>query len=105
MKFLPVLAIFFTSAVAPPPGYGGSDSHSGGGSSNFDACPGALYSQAQCCSAGVGDIVDVDCANPTIAPTSINSFKANCTSIGKRARCCNIPILGLGVLCQSPDSA
>ncbi|GKU14252.1 unnamed protein product [Fusarium langsethiae] len=87
MKFLPVLAIFFASVLATPPGYG------------------ALYSQTQCCSAGVGDIVDVDCANPTIAPTSINSFKANCASIGKRARCCTIPILGLSVLCQSPDSA
>jgi hypothetical protein len=29
----------------------------------------------------------------TIAPTSINSFKANCASIGKRARCCTIPIV------------
>ncbi|KPA37084.1 hydrophobin [Fusarium langsethiae] len=101
MKFLPVLAIFFASVLATPPGYGGG----GGSSSNFDACPGALYSQTQCCSAGVGDIVDVDCSNPTITLTSINNFKANCASIGKRARCCTIPILGLSVLCQSPDSA
>ncbi|KAG8664765.1 uncharacterized protein FPOAC1_013545 [Fusarium poae] len=103
MKFLPVLAIFFAGVLATPPGYGGGDG--GGSSSNFDACPGTLYSQTQCCSAGVGDIVDVDCVNPTIAPTSINSFKTNCASIGKRARCCTIPILGLGVLCQSPDGA
>jgi hypothetical protein len=59
MKFLPVLAIFFASVLATPPGYGGG----GGSRSNFDACPGALYSQTQCCSAGVGDIVDVDCSN------------------------------------------
>ncbi|KAH7231160.1 hydrophobin [Fusarium tricinctum] len=97
MKLLPILAIFFASVLAVPTG----DS----GRSTFDACPGALYSQTQCCGVGIGDIADLDCSNPTIALTSIKSFKQNCASIGKRARCCTIPLLGLGVLCQSPDGA
>jgi hypothetical protein len=55
MKLLPILAIFFASVLAVPTG----DS----GRSTFDACPGALYSQTQCCGVGIGDIADLDCSN------------------------------------------
>jgi hypothetical protein len=55
MKFLPVLAIFFAGVLAVP-----TDD---GGRSTFDACPGALYSQTQCCGVGIGDIADIDCSN------------------------------------------
>ncbi|KAL3595604.1 hypothetical protein FPOAC2_09951 [Fusarium poae] len=98
MKFLPVLAIFVAGVLAAPPpgsGYGG----------DFDACRGAFYSLSQCCRPGVIEIADVDCENPTNIPTSIDSFKADCASVGKRARCCTNPLLGVGVLCHNPYSA
>ncbi|OBS20589.1 hypothetical protein FPOA_06945 [Fusarium poae] len=97
MKFIPVLAIFFAGVLAFPPGYGG-------GGNGFDACPGFLYLETQCCSVN-GDLLDIDCENPTVYPTSIDNFKANCASIGKRARCCTTPLFSAAVLCQSPDGA
>ncbi|KAG8664704.1 uncharacterized protein FPOAC1_013484 [Fusarium poae] len=98
MKLLPVLAIFFAGVLAAPPpgsGYGG----------DFDACRGVFYSVSRCCSAGILDIADVDCENPTNIPTSIDSFKADCASIGKRARCCSDPFVGVALLCRSPYSS
>lgn len=44
--------------------------------------------------------LDLDCESPTGAFT-----QAYCAGIGKRARCCVLPIAGQALLCQPPISA
>ena len=44
--------------------------------------------------------LDLDCESPTGAFT-----QALCAEIGKRARCCVLPIAGQALLCQPPISA
>jgi len=61
-----------------------------------------LYGDAQCCATDVLGVADLDCANPPEAVTSADNFSAVCSAIGQRARCCVLPVLGQGVLCQTP---
>ncbi|KAH0846263.1 hypothetical protein Z517_10871 [Fonsecaea pedrosoi CBS 271.37] len=64
-------------------------------------CTGA-DSSAVCCATDVLGVADLDCAPPPTAPTSTDDFGSICASIGQRARCCLLPILGQGLICTSP---
>ncbi|CAJ2504491.1 Uu.00g118850.m01.CDS01 [Anthostomella pinea] len=89
-----LIGLFATSAIAVPtyPGEAGS----------YDACPDGLYSNAQCCATDVLGVADLNCNSPSAVPTSASSFENICATGGDRARCCVLPVLGLGVLCQTP---
>ncbi|KAI1440445.1 Cerato-ulmin hydrophobin family [Annulohypoxylon stygium] len=67
----------------------------------YTPCTG-LYGTAQCCATDVLGVADLDCANPPSVPTSADNFTTECADIGQRARCCVLPILEQGVLCQTP---
>ncbi|KAI1078541.1 Cerato-ulmin hydrophobin family [Whalleya microplaca] len=88
-------------------GSGGSGSGSGSGSGGgtpapYDACTSTLYSSAECCATDVLGVADLDCATVPKAPTSGSDFSATCAALGQRARCCVLPVLGQGVLCDTP---
>ncbi|KAI0006449.1 cerato-ulmin [Xylariaceae sp. FL0662B] len=68
---------------------------------DYTACSG-LYGTAQCCATDVLGVADLDCANPPSVPTSADEFSSVCSAIGQRARCCVLPILEQGVLCNTP---
>ncbi|KAJ1323839.1 Fungal hydrophobin [Microdochium nivale] len=68
----------------------------------YDACSG-LYDSDQCCSTDVLGIADLDCSAPQVALTSPAQFDNVCASVGRRARCCVVPILGQAVLCRTPS--
>ncbi|GKT83963.1 fungal hydrophobin [Colletotrichum tofieldiae] len=59
-------------------------------------------SPAPCCATDVLGIADLDCGNPPQAPTSADEFSSVCSAIGQRARCCVLPILDQGILCNTP---
>ncbi|KAL1884432.1 hypothetical protein Plec18167_002020 [Paecilomyces lecythidis] len=59
--------------------------------------------KANCCSADVGELLDVDCATPSKVPTSAEEFQATCAAVGKNARCCTLAALDQGGLCQTPN--
>ncbi|KAK2026020.1 hypothetical protein LX32DRAFT_642181 [Colletotrichum zoysiae] len=61
-----------------------------------------LYASSQCCATDILGIADLDCGNPSAAPTSADEFSAICSAIGQRARCCLLPILDQGILCNTP---
>ncbi|KAK2614873.1 hypothetical protein N8I77_001665 [Diaporthe amygdali] len=61
-----------------------------------------LYGTAQCCATDVLGVADLDCADPPTVPTNASDFQAECADIGQRARCCVLPILEQGVLCNTP---
>ncbi|KAK7992423.1 Cerato-ulmin hydrophobin family [Apiospora sp. TS-2023a] len=69
---------------------------------NYTPCSG-LYGTAQCCATDVLGVADLDCANPTDVPTSGDNFSEVCSAIGQRARCCVLPILEQGILCNTPS--
>ncbi|KAI1339852.1 Cerato-ulmin hydrophobin family [Xylariaceae sp. FL0016] len=68
----------------------------------YAPCSG-LYGTAQCCATDVLGLADLDCGNPPETPSNATDFSAICTEIGQRARCCVLPILDLGVLCETPS--
>ncbi|CAM1501562.1 Fc.00g035460.m01.CDS01 [Cosmosporella sp. VM-42] len=61
-----------------------------------------LYGSAQCCATDVLGVADLDCGEPPSTPTDAGSFSAVCSAIGQRARCCVLPILDQGILCNTP---
>ncbi|CAI4212783.1 unnamed protein product [Parascedosporium putredinis] len=67
----------------------------------YTPCSG-LYGSAQCCATDVLGIADLDCGQPPTGPTSADDFSAVCSAIGQRARCCVLPILDQGILCNTP---
>ncbi|KAI1171597.1 Cerato-ulmin hydrophobin family [Nemania sp. FL0916] len=67
----------------------------------YTPCTGA-YGTAQCCATDVLGVADLDCANPPTVPTDASNFSKVCSAIGQRARCCVLPILEQGVLCETP---
>ncbi|RGP74456.1 hydrophobin precursor [Fusarium longipes] len=67
----------------------------------YVACSG-LYGSAQCCATDVLGVADLDCGVPPTAPTDADNFSAVCAEIGQRARCCVLPILDQGILCNTP---
>ncbi|KAH7136851.1 hydrophobin [Dactylonectria estremocensis] len=67
----------------------------------YDPCSG-LYDTSQCCATDVLGVADLDCGSPPSTPTSADNFSDICSAIGQRARCCVLPILDQGILCQTP---
>ncbi|KAK7969301.1 hypothetical protein PG996_002261 [Apiospora saccharicola] len=61
-----------------------------------------LYGSQQCCATDVLGVADLDCGSPPNPFETADEFSEVCSAIGQRARCCVLPILGLGVLCQTP---
>lgn len=67
----------------------------------YTPCSG-LYGTAQCCATDVLGVADLDCADPPTTPTNATNFQSECAAIGLSARCCVLPILEQGVLCDTP---
>jgi hypothetical protein len=61
-----------------------------------------LYGTAQCCATDVLGVADLDCGIPSAVPTNADEFSSVCAAIGQRARCCVLPILEQGILCNTP---
>ncbi|KAK4152106.1 Cerato-ulmin hydrophobin family [Chaetomidium leptoderma] len=61
-----------------------------------------LYGTAQCCATDVLGVADLDCGGPPTIPADAANFSEVCSAIGQRARCCVLPILEQGILCQTP---
>ncbi|CAG7555685.1 unnamed protein product [Fusarium equiseti] len=61
-----------------------------------------LYGSAQCCATDVLGLANLDCGGPPSAPSNATDFSAVCSAIGQRARCCVLPILDQGILCNTP---
>ncbi|KAH8724428.1 fungal hydrophobin-domain-containing protein [Phaeosphaeriaceae sp. PMI808] len=53
-----------------------------------------------CCATDILDLANLDCAPPTVFPTTINAFIDGCAAKGQQAKCCLIPILGQALLCS-----
>ncbi|KAJ4262918.1 hypothetical protein NW762_006531 [Fusarium torreyae] len=61
-----------------------------------------LYGTSQCCATDVLGVADLDCGNPPSVPANATDFQSVCHDIGQRARCCVLPILDQGILCNNP---
>ncbi|KAK1573246.1 fungal hydrophobin [Colletotrichum navitas] len=94
MQFSVALVALFAGATMAAPTTGST-------TPAYIPCSGA-YGSAQCCSTSVLDLADLTCSPPPKVPTSAANFGKICADIGQRARCCVLPALGLGVLCQTP---
>ncbi|KIW38667.1 uncharacterized protein PV06_09618 [Exophiala oligosperma] len=58
--------------------------------------------QAQCCATDVLGLADLNCATPPTTPTDPDDFTNICSGIGQQARCCLLPILEQGIICEDP---
>ncbi|KJZ80060.1 hypothetical protein HIM_00774 [Hirsutella minnesotensis 3608] len=97
MKFIAIAALS-AGALAVP-----TNSNSNDGSwGRF--CPVGLYAVPQCCATDVLGLANLDCATPWRNPSSVSDFADICAEKGQRARCCAIPVAGLGILCTAPSS-
>ncbi|CAI6088671.1 unnamed protein product [Clonostachys chloroleuca] len=68
----------------------------------YESCPDSLYRSANCCSVDIIGVADIECDTPTETPTDAQSFSDICASVGKRARCCVLPLLGQALVCMTP---
>ncbi|UKZ61102.1 uncharacterized protein TrAtP1_002374 [Trichoderma atroviride] len=99
-----------TTAVATAATGGGNNGNggnngggnNGGGNNGQYECSGGggLYSNLQCCSVDVLGIADLDCKPPSKTPVSGSDFKSICQASGAKPKCCVLPILGQGLLCE-----
>ena len=96
MQFTTVAAIFLAGLAAAVPTAEMAERQD-----PYVPCSG-LYGTAQCCATDVLGVADLDCGNPPETPTSADKFSGVCADIGQRARCCVLPILEQGVLCNTP---
>jgi hypothetical protein len=98
MHFFAILttALLSTGALAAP-----AADDSVAKRQTYTPCSG-LYGTAQCCATDVLGLADLDCANPPSTPTDADDFSSVCAAIGQRARCCVLPILEQGILCETP---
>ncbi|KAL7939588.1 hydrophobin [Trichoderma chlorosporum] len=84
MKFFAVTALFATIILA-------------------NVCPQDPFTAPQCCDIDELGIADLGCAAPTSPFDDLATFIAVCTSQGKRAACCVLPVGGLAsILCVPP---
>ncbi|KAM3424937.1 hypothetical protein BST61_g6910 [Cercospora zeina] len=58
---------------------------------------------AQCCATNVLGVAALECSQVPDTITSRDNFKAQCADQGLSDNCCSIPILGQGLVCQSPQ--
>ena len=96
MQFTTVAAIFLAGLAAAVPTAEMAERQE-----PYVPCSG-LYGTAQCCATDVLGVADLDCGNPPTTPADADKFSATCAEIGQRARCCVLPILEQGVLCNTP---
>ncbi|KAM0803317.1 hydrophobin [Usnea florida] len=68
---------------------------------NTILCPGTPDTP-ECCATDVLGVADLNCAPPPSPPSNISQFVDICAAIGQQAKCCFIPVLGQGLVCQSP---
>ncbi|KAG6361309.1 hypothetical protein INS49_009534 [Diaporthe citri] len=105
-----LISLMASLAIAVPTntgggGGGGGDGGGGGGGGGggtYSACTSAVYSQAQCCSADVGNIADLTCASVAPAPSSAEDFRDICATTGQTAMCCTLSVIGVSLLCETP---
>jgi hypothetical protein len=97
MQFITFAVTLFTTSVlsAPAPGSGVAERQT------YTPCSG-LYDTAQCCAVDVLGVADLNCADPPTVPTDATDFQAICADIGDEARCCVLPLLDQGILCETP---
>ncbi|KEY65287.1 hypothetical protein S40285_01798 [Stachybotrys chlorohalonatus IBT 40285] len=67
----------------------------------YDPCDG-ITQQPQCCATDVLGLVNLNCGNPPEELRDARHFSQVCASIGQRARCCLVPLLGQGIVCTTP---
>ena len=96
MQFTTVASLFFASLAAAVPTAEMAERQA-----PYVPCSG-LYGTAQCCATDVLGVADLDCGNPPETPSDADKFSGICSDIGQRARCCVLPILEQGVLCNTP---
>ncbi|KAK5993763.1 Cryparin [Cladobotryum mycophilum] len=96
MQFLATAALFLSSlAVALPTTLEVRDDKP-------PCTPGFLYGSPQCCATDVAGVADLDCETLPKTPDAGNTFNSICTARAKQPKCCSLPFLGLGLLCQDP---
>lgn len=93
MQFFAVAATLFSAVAVAAPGLVERQA--------YQPCTG-LYGSAQCCATDVLGVADLDCGNPPSTPSNATDFSDVCSAIGQRARCCVLPILEQGILCNTP---
>ncbi|KAK4096099.1 magnaporin, partial [Parathielavia hyrcaniae] len=101
MKITPIIlpaALWSTLATALPSQHSQLEQRQ----AFYEPCSG-LYGSAQCCATDVLGLANVDCGVPVTTPSNATDFSSICAAIGQRARCCVLPILDQGVLCQTPS--
>ncbi|KAF2216079.1 hypothetical protein CERZMDRAFT_82125 [Cercospora zeae-maydis SCOH1-5] len=57
----------------------------------------------QCCATNVLGVAGLECSQVPHTITSRDNFKGQCAEQGLSDNCCLIPILGQGLVCQSPQ--
>ncbi|KAH8647676.1 fungal hydrophobin-domain-containing protein [Xylariales sp. PMI_506] len=62
---------------------------------------GGLGSTAVCCATDVLNILDLNCAYPEGDPANSAQFIQSCSTQGKSAHCCLLPVAGQGLVCTS----
>nr|UZT00782.1 hydrophobin [Sodiomyces alkalinus] len=98
MKFIAVVAALTASLAMAAPTESSTDT-------TYIACPISLYGNAQCCATDILGLANLDCDSPTDVPRDAGHFQRTCADVGKRARCCAIPVLGQALLCIQPAGA
>ncbi|GIZ42485.1 hypothetical protein CKM354_000575500 [Cercospora kikuchii] len=68
---------------------------------SVDVCTGGYT--AQCCATNVLGLASLECSQVPDVITSRDNFQAQCADQGLSDNCCLIPILGQGLICQSPQ--
>ncbi|KAF2835272.1 hypothetical protein M501DRAFT_942254 [Patellaria atrata CBS 101060] len=53
-----------------------------------------------CCATDVLDLANLDCSTPPSLPSGAQDFIDICSAIGQQAKCCLLPILGQGLICN-----
>ncbi|KAL2209570.1 hypothetical protein CC79DRAFT_1367756 [Sarocladium strictum] len=95
MQFTIVALAAFVGFAAAAPGAPIEDRQA------YIPCSG-LYGSSQCCATDVLGLANLDCGVPPETPTDADNFSEVCSAIGQRARCCVLPILDQGILCNTP---
>ncbi|PHH71624.1 hypothetical protein CDD82_6401 [Ophiocordyceps australis] len=79
----------------------GDNNGSGNVPSIDDFCPrSGLVGNPFCCTTDVLNLLDLRCEIPTQPFSSLTSLKQICQDEGREARCCAIPLIGQGVICE-----
>ncbi|KAI7187352.1 hypothetical protein KC343_g8716 [Hortaea werneckii] len=86
-----ILAIAFAALAAASP-MSSLESRQAG------ICPG--IDSPQCCQTSVEGVVDLECSTPPNDPATAADVRSECAATGLTAKCCTLPVAGLGVVCN-----